>query len=102
MAPELVYDLLTWDMPEINRVLDEVVLLLLNEDSEFAIDALKMPIINTVKALKPNDFNCLRSLLKVEIVDHNPLAYEVGECPILFWGSPAFLSSPSRTSRTTG
>jgi len=73
-------------------------LLLLNEASEFAIDALKLPIINTVKDLKPNDFHCPGSLLRVEIDGSSPLAYGVDECPILFWGGPAFMVKPVENS----
>ena len=73
-------------------------LLLLNEASEIAIDALKLPIINTVKDLKPNDFHCPGSLLRVEIDGSSPLAYGVDECPILFWGGPAFMVKPVENS----
>ena len=73
-------------------------LLLLNEASEIAIDALKLPIINTVKDLKPNDFHCPGSLLRVEIDGSSPLASGVDECPILFWGGPAFMVKPVENS----
>ncbi len=70
-------------------------LLLLNEASEFAIDALKIPIINTVKELKPNEFHCPGSLLKTEINKENPLAYGIEEgTPVLFWGGPALMIKP--------
>jgi len=66
-------------------------LLLLNEASEFAIDELKLPIINVVKDLKPTEFFCPGSTLKVEIDTSSPLAYGVaGDTPILFWDGPAF------------
>ncbi len=70
-------------------------LLLLNEASEFAIDALKIPIINTVKDLKPNEFHCPGSLLKTEINKDNSLAHGIEEgTPVLFWGGPALMIKP--------
>ncbi len=74
-------------------------LLLLNEASEFAIDALKMPLINTVKDLKPDVFHCPGSLLKTEIDGDSPLAYGVEErTPILFWGGSAIQIKPVQNS----
>lgn len=74
-------------------------LLLLNQASEFAIEALKMPIINTVKDLKPNDFHCPGSLLKTCVSEDNPLVYGVDEgTPVLFWGSPALQIKPVENS----
>jgi hypothetical protein len=75
------------------------VLLLLNEASEFAVDALKLPLINTVKDLKPDEFHCPGSLLKTEINTASPLAYGVDEgTPILFWGGPAYMVKPVQNS----
>lgn len=75
------------------------ILLLLNQASEFAIEALKMPIINTVKDLKPNDFHCPGSLLKTCVSEDNPLVYGVDEgTPVLFWGSPALQIKPVENS----
>ena len=74
-------------------------LLLLNQASEFAIDALKLPLINTVKDLKPEEFHCPGSLLKTEIDGDSPLAYGVEEgTPILFWGGPAIQIKPVENS----
>lgn len=66
-------------------------LLLLNEASDLAIEELKLPIMNVVKDLKPPEFFCPGSTLKVEIDTSSPLAYGVAEDSlILFWGGPAF------------
>ncbi|MFB0557480.1 MAG: M14 metallopeptidase family protein [Candidatus Bathyarchaeia archaeon] len=74
-------------------------LLLLNQASEFAIEALKMPIINTVKDLKPNEFHCPGSLLKTRISGDSSLAYGVDKgTPLLFWGSPALQIKPIENS----
>jgi len=66
-------------------------LITLNEASSFALEELKLPIINVLKDLKPTDFFCPGSTLKVVVDMTNPLAYGVQEnCLIVFSGGPAF------------
>ena len=70
-------------------------LILLNEASEFAIEGLKLPIINCLKDVKSSDFFCPGSLLRVELNEHSPLAYGVKhDSPILFQGGQAFTVKP--------
>lgn len=66
-------------------------LITLNEASNFALEELKVPIANTLKDLKPTDFFCPGSTLKVEINSSSPLSYGIGENRlIVFSGGPAF------------
>ncbi len=70
-------------------------LLLLNESCVFGMETLKLPLMNTVKDIKPDDFFCPGSLLKVWINPCSPLAYGVEEgTPILFWDSPVMAVKP--------
>jgi hypothetical protein len=67
-------------------------LLLLNESCGFGMETLKLPMMNTVKDLKPNEFFCPGSLLKAQINTRSPLAYGVEEgTPVLFWDSPVMV-----------
>jgi len=50
-------------------------LLCLNESIDFAIDQLKVAVSNPVKELKPNQFHCPGSTLRVNFENTNPLAY---------------------------
>ena len=67
------------------------VVVTLNEASNFALEELDLPILNVLKDLKPPEFLCPGSTLRVEIDRNSPLAYGVAEdCLILFRGGPAF------------
>ena len=66
-------------------------LVTLGRASDFAIEELKLPIRNVVKDLKPKDFLCPGSTLKVRVNMDHPLAYGVAEdCLILFRNFPVF------------
>ena len=74
-------------------------LLLLNEASSFAIEELKLPINNVLKDVKPNDFFCPGSTLKVDINWENPLTYGIQKnCFILFRGGLAFSVKPGEAN----
>ena len=75
-------------------------LILLNEASEFAIEGLKLPIINCLKDVKSSDFFCPGSLLRVELNEQSPLGYGVKhDSPILFQGGQAFTVKPGHDKR---
>jgi len=66
-------------------------LITLNEASNFALEELKLPIINVLKDLKSTDFFCPGSTLKVVVDRASPLAYGVQDNSlIVFSGGPAF------------
>ncbi|MFB0543704.1 MAG: peptidase M14 family protein, partial [Candidatus Bathyarchaeia archaeon] len=70
-------------------------LITLNQASEFAMEELKVDVFNALKDLKPNDFLCPGSTLKVNVDKTHPLAYGVAEdCLILFRGGSAFAVKP--------
>jgi len=54
-------------------------LLTLNAATEFAIDKLKVPVINTVKDAKPKEFHCPGSTLWTDIDNGHSLAYGMPE-----------------------
>jgi hypothetical protein len=60
--------------------------------SEYAIEALKLPVTNVLAGVKPIDFYAPGSLLRVELDRNNPLAagYTAPEQAIWFESSPAF------------
>ena len=75
-------------------------LLLLNESCGFGMETLKLPMMNTVKDLKPDEFFCPGSLLKAQINPRSPLAYGVEEgTPVLFWDSPAMAVKPHENNQ---
>ncbi len=66
-------------------------LLTLGKASELAIEDLKLPFTNVLKDVKPKDFHCPGSTLKVKIDACHPLAYGVAmDTLLLFKGYPAF------------
>ena len=66
-------------------------LITVNEASNFSLEELKLPLINVLKDLKPTDFLCPGSTLKVEIDRDSPLSYGIAEDGlIVFSGGPAF------------
>jgi len=66
-------------------------LLTFGKASELAIEDLKLPVNNVLKDLKPKEFLCPGSTLKVKIDADHPLAYGVADDTlILFKGYPAF------------
>jgi hypothetical protein len=70
-------------------------LLTFSEASNFALEELKVPLTNVLKDLKPMDFFCPGSTLKVKVDTTNPLAYGVSEDVfILFRGGLAFSVKP--------
>ena len=66
-------------------------LITVNEASNFALEELKLPLINVLKDLKPTDFFCPGSTLKVEIDTDSPMGYGIARNGhIVFSGGPAF------------
>ncbi|MDB4914639.1 MAG: peptidase carboxypeptidase [Gemmatimonadetes bacterium] len=63
-----------------------------NEASNYAIDALKLPVTNVLAGVRNTDFYAPGSLLKVEFDRNNPLlaGYTAPEQAVWFEGSPAF------------
>jgi len=71
-------------------------LVTLNEACEFAIEKLGLRLHNALKDMKPKDFFCPGSTLKVKVDSSDPLGYGMPkEALILFWGSPAYDIIPS-------
>jgi hypothetical protein len=71
------------------------ILICLGEASNFAIDELKLPIMNVVADLKPNDFFCPGSTLHVDVNKDHPLTYGVpSKLLIVFRNHPAFEVKP--------
>ncbi len=66
-------------------------LVALDEASEFAIDALGLPVRNTLRGVPPDKFYCPGAVLKILVDNHNPLAYGMPEeSSAYFLNSPAF------------
>jgi hypothetical protein len=74
---------------------DGGVLVTLGEASNFAIEELKLPVVNVLADVKPKDFLCPGSTLHVNVNTNNPLAYGVAEdLLIIFRNHPAFEVKP--------
>jgi hypothetical protein len=74
---------------------DGGVLVTLGEASNFAIEELKLPVMNVLADVKPKDFLCPGSTLHVNVNTDNPLAYGVTEdLLIIFRNHPAFEVKP--------
>jgi hypothetical protein len=58
-------------------------LLCLNESIDFAIEQLKVPVANLLKDLKPNQFHCPGSTLRVNFDNQHPLGYGMPENGLL-------------------
>jgi len=66
-------------------------LITLNNSSNFAIDYFKVPVVNTVTNLKPEEFFCPGTLLKVEVDNTHPIAYGMDKvATLMFSRSPVF------------
>lgn len=66
-------------------------LITLNEASNLPLEELKLPLTNVLKDLKPPDFLCPGSTLKIQIDRDSPLSYGISDdCLIVFNGGPAF------------
>jgi hypothetical protein len=71
-------------------------LLAIGDSCDFAIDILKLPVVNVLKDVKPDDFYCSGSILRVECDTSNPIAYGMErESSSFFEYSPAFTVIPS-------
>ena len=74
---------------------DGGVLVTLGAASNFAIEELKLPVMNVLADVKPKDFLCPGSTLHVNVNTDNPLAYGVAEdLLIIFRNHPAFEVKP--------
>jgi len=70
-------------------------LLTLNAATEFAIENLKVPVINALKDVKPKEFHCPGSTLWTDIDASHPLAYGMPERGlIVLRGKIAFTVKP--------
>ncbi len=66
-------------------------LVLLNSSCLFAIDKLGVPVRNVLKDVKPTEFICSGSLLRMDFNPQHPVAYGMPEeAPAVFTRSPAF------------
>jgi hypothetical protein len=66
-------------------------LLTFGKASELVIEDLKLPFLNVLKDVKPKDFHCPGSTLKVNVNTYSPLAHGVSEdLLLLFKDYPAF------------
>ena len=76
-------------------------LLAFNDASDYAIEALDLPVSNELSGVSPSDFYAPGSILKVVLNRSNPLAagYTAPEQAVWFEGSPAFtVTDPLRAS----
>jgi hypothetical protein len=76
-------------------------LIAFNDASDYAIDALSLPVKDELDNVRPADFYAPGSILRVELDKSNPLTagYTAPEQGIWFEGSPAFsITDPSRVS----
>ena len=66
-------------------------LVALNQSCEFAVDKLKLRVLNVLKDVKSKEFFCPGSTLSVDIDNNHPLAYGMPKKALaLFWNSLAF------------
>jgi hypothetical protein len=66
-------------------------LITLNEASNFALEEMKLPIINVLKDLKTTEFFCQNSVLKINVQRNHQLSYGISDtCFILYNNGPAF------------
>ena len=71
-------------------------LVALDQASEFAIEALGLPVKNVLRDLKPEEFFCPGSILEVEVDQSHPVTAGLGAtASIFFLRSPAFELVPS-------
>ena len=70
-------------------------LVTLGAASEFAIEELELPVANVLKDLKPKDFLCPGSTLRVDVNRGSPIAYGIPvDLLIVFRNHPAFQVKP--------
>jgi len=68
----------------------------LDQACDFAIEKLGAPVINVLKDVSAEEFECAGSLLKIKFNLDSKLSYGMGEeCVAFFDDSPAFILSPS-------
>jgi hypothetical protein len=66
-------------------------IVILNNAAEFAIDKLGVAVTDDLKGVKPEDFLCLGSVLRMRFNVKHPVAYGMPEeAPAMFISSPAF------------
>jgi hypothetical protein len=71
-------------------------LVAMNTTCDFAIEKLGLRVKNVLKDVKPKDFFCPGSTLRVKVSNCHPLAYGMPENALsVFWNSPAFDVLPS-------
>ena len=71
-------------------------LVAMNAACDFAIDKFGLNIRNVLKDLKPKEFFCPGSTLKLRVEMRHPMAYGMPENALsVFWNSPAFDVLPS-------
>jgi hypothetical protein len=66
-------------------------LVALNQSCEFAVDKLKLRVLNVLRDVKSKEFFCPGSTVKVDVNNNHPLAYGMPKKALaLFWNSLAF------------
>jgi len=71
--------------------------------SNFAIDYFKVPVANIVRNVKPEEFFCPGTLLRVEVDNTHPIAYGMDKlATIMFSRSPVFELSKPKEGKPTG
>ena len=79
------------------------VLVALGEASDFAIEELKLPVVNVLKDLSPREFLCPGSTLRVLVNRESPIARGVAEdLLIVFRNHPAFEVKPGPNNEDMG
>lgn len=71
-------------------------LLTIGDSCDFAIDIFKLPVVNVLKDVKPEEFYCSGSILRIECDTSNPISYGMDkESCAFFEYSPAFTIIPT-------
>jgi len=72
------------------------------DSCEFAIEQFKLPVKNMLQDVKPTEFTCPGSTLRVNINNENPLTFGVqDDLLIIFRSGPAWEIKPSSHNETT-
>jgi hypothetical protein len=72
------------------------VLLCLEASSDFAIDEFNLPVKDSLKNVKPEEFSCPGSLLRLEFDNNHPVAYGMNKKAAGFFSrDPVFTIQPS-------
>ncbi|MGQ9619295.1 MAG: M14 family metallopeptidase [Candidatus Aminicenantia bacterium] len=97
MPPEFVGGIGEIGVSNLQKFVEEGGKLICTGDScNFAIDILKLPVVNILKDVKPEEFYCSGSILRIECDNENQIAYGMERESFGFFEySPAFNIIPS-------